>query len=961
MSIFYQKNISIVGALFLLMFLYQPTAFSQFYETGQDPASVHWSQINTKNYQVIFDRKYEDKAQRIANILEYAYDYVNVTLKDQPKKISVILHNHSSVSNGMVAWAPKRVELYPTPGQDIYAQEWLEQLVIHELRHVVQTDKMNQGITEVLRIVFGQQATGAMMAMVPKWFLEGDAVATETALSHSGRGRIPDFEMELRALTLKRKKIYSFEKSVHGSYKDFVPDHYRYGYQLVAYGRNKYGPSLWDSTLDYTARHPYTVFPFFFGMHKYGNTGKNKLYHETFSFLKEKWQYQADSLSYTSFKQVNRRRNSDYISYRFPRYINDSLLVAEKYGPGQIKVFVTLDQNDREKRIHIPGYYAPAKLSAGHDQVVWAQSYNDARWEHRNYYVIKVYDLRTGKAYQITHKTRFFAPDLSPDGKKIVAVEETEDNRYALVILNSFNGVPEKKLTSPGNQMLLHPVWLDNNQEVAVIRLGEKGKSISVVNADDSTWTQVLASSYNNISELEASGNRLFFSGSYSGITNIYALDLTTGERFQVTSSHFGAFSPEVSANGKELIYNDYSSQGYNIVKTALKPEQWIPLNKVKDNSVKLYKKLAEQEKGIIESSAIPDSTYSAKPYRRFTHLFYFHSWLPFYFDYDNLSITDPVVYPGISLLSQNKLGTAVTTLGYARKNGYNYLQSKIVYKGLYPVFEFSGNYGNSPDVIPSSMQDSVNLSHNGLNYTARVYVPLSFQRSGVIGGLTPSVKLNYSDSYFFYNDNNEYNRGITTAEYQLVGYWYQKTSVQDIIPRLGQLAEIRYHTTPQNNQFGTVFSLQARQYLPGLMKHHSILLEAGYQEQKVKRFIYSGVLSFPRGFSHTLSSEKLKTFSANYDLPLWCPDLNISRLLYIKRFRAELFYDYAQGEIFMPGTSGLHLENKDYQSFGTEVTADFHVAQFLFPFNAGIRYSYLPDYNSYQTEFIFNLDLSVF
>ena len=552
-------------------------------------------------------------------------------------------------------------------------------------------------------------------------------------------------------------------------------------------------------------------------------------------------------------------------------------------------------------------------------------------------------------------------PDLSPDGKKIVAVEETEDNRYSLVILNGFNGVLEKKITSPENMMLLHPVWKDNNREVAVIRLGEKGKSIWTVNTVDSTWTQVLTPSYDDISELEASGGRLYFSGSYSGITNIYALDLTTGERYQVTSSEFGAFSPEVSANGKELIYNDYSSQGFNIVKTALVPEKWVPLRKVKDNSVKLYKKLAEQEKGIIESSAIPDSTYSVKPYRRFTHLFYFHSWLPFYFDYDNLSITDPVIHPGISLLSQNKTGTAVITIGYARKNGYNYLQTKIVYKGMYPAIELSGNYGNNPDVIPSSMEDSLNLSHNGLNYTARVYVPLSFQRSGIIGGLTPSVKLNYSDSYYFYNDNSEYKRGITTAVYQVVGYWYRKTSMQDIIPRLGQLAEIRYHTTPQNNQFGSVFSVQGRQYLPGLMRHHSILLEVGFQKQHVQRFIYSGVLSFPRGFTYTFPSEKLKTFSANYDLPIWCPDLRISRILYIKRFRAEMYYDYTEGKIFIPGTTGLKLENKSYQSFGTEVTADFHIAQFLFPFNAGVRYSYLPDYNTYQTEMIFNLDLSVF
>ena len=57
---------------------------------------------------------------------------------------------------------------------DTYVQDWLEQLAIHELRHVIQLENLNQGLTKVLSIVFGEMATGLIAAYLPFWYLEGD-------------------------------------------------------------------------------------------------------------------------------------------------------------------------------------------------------------------------------------------------------------------------------------------------------------------------------------------------------------------------------------------------------------------------------------------------------------------------------------------------------------------------------------------------------------------------------------------------------------------------------------------------------------------------------------------------------------------------------------------------------------------------------------------------------------------
>ena len=130
----------IFSVLVILGFLLQSNAKAQFFQTGQDPSSIRWRQINTEQFQVIYPEEFEKEAKRISFVLEKVYQYGWKTLNFHPRKISVILHTRTVNSNGLVAWAPKRIELFTTPNQQIYAQDWLEQLSLHEFRHLVQLE-----------------------------------------------------------------------------------------------------------------------------------------------------------------------------------------------------------------------------------------------------------------------------------------------------------------------------------------------------------------------------------------------------------------------------------------------------------------------------------------------------------------------------------------------------------------------------------------------------------------------------------------------------------------------------------------------------------------------------------------------------------------------------------------------------------------------------------------------------
>jgi hypothetical protein len=200
---------SIKCILSLFIFLIIPGILNaQFFLSGQDAAGIKWKQINTENFQIIFPSEFQEQANKLATTLDYIYIHVYESIGHKPKKISIILHSRSSDSNGSTLWAPKRIELWTTPAQTSYAQDWLDQLAVHQLRRVVQIDEMGKGIFDIIGLVFGEQLVAGVTSIYPGWLFEGDAVNTETALTSTGRGREASFEMIMKAQVTGHKDLF---------------------------------------------------------------------------------------------------------------------------------------------------------------------------------------------------------------------------------------------------------------------------------------------------------------------------------------------------------------------------------------------------------------------------------------------------------------------------------------------------------------------------------------------------------------------------------------------------------------------------------------------------------------------------------------------------------------------------------------------------------------------------------
>jgi len=196
----------------LLFIAYSHVAIGQESAVQEtSPASMKWYQINTSNFRVLYPEGFGEQAQRVANTLEHIREPEGASLGVTPRKISIILHSQSSNSNGFVTQAPRRSEFYAMPPQNynfIGNNEWLTLLSSHEYRHMVQFQKSITGFNKAIYLLFGQLAQAGMaFVAIPQWFWEGDAVATETAFTHSGRGSIPEFDLVFRTNLLEGKNF----------------------------------------------------------------------------------------------------------------------------------------------------------------------------------------------------------------------------------------------------------------------------------------------------------------------------------------------------------------------------------------------------------------------------------------------------------------------------------------------------------------------------------------------------------------------------------------------------------------------------------------------------------------------------------------------------------------------------------------------------------------------------------
>ena len=944
----------------LLVFSLGIPVSAQFYEFGQDPSSIKWKRIDTEHFRLVYPGDFSEKAQSLAAMMEANYPANTSQLSHQPGKVPLIVHNQTVISNAFVTWAPKRLEFFTFPDPALYPIDWLKELSIHEYRHVVQIDKLNQGFTRFMGFFLGQQANGVVAGMMPLWFIEGDAVSAETSLSQSGRGRLPSFEMELKAKLLSDKKPYSLNKAYLGSYKDMVPDYYRLGFQMVSKAREDYGDDYWTHALDYIAKRPFLLSPYYFYSKRETGGGQSLLYKNTMSTLKDHWSKTADARVVEEISPFNKKARRVYTSYAVPRLLPDASVLALKTSINSIPRFVKIHPGGKEERVFTPGSMVSGRYSYFGDKIIWDEYVQDIRWKNRSYSVLREYDLATGKQRNLSRKSKYVSPAYSSDGKSIVAVEAKPDYSFALVIFDAGDGKLTQTIPSPGNSYLQYPEWIDGTSKIAVIATGEEGKKILLYDLVSDTWKELFKTGFVNIDHLKSKGDYLFFNGGFDGIDQIYSFNMLDGKLRKHSNVLLGAFHPDLSIRNEQFAYSSYGLKGYDIAVRTISSAPWEEFAVPDSISEQLFASVNLKSDTLdFNPTGQLTASYPEKPYNKFSHLIKLHSWAPYWFDYTDPNIDDPQISTGLTLLSQNELSTAFASLGYERAFGENFLHTRFTYKGLFPVFDFTTSYGGSSPVATVSDVPEPERAP-GLSSTLSSYVPLTFSSGKVLSGMQPSLQFTYNSTFFYNTEAGAYKQGVGFFVPRLYLYSYLRTSARDLQPRLGFTLDGKLSTAPLHTElYGNIKSLRLNLYLPGIIRNQGLRLRGEWQNQDVASYYFQNHLSLPRGYTQRTFID-ISRYSADYAFPIVYPDLSLGSLLYLKRIRGNLYVDYMEGvESYITETRTTRPEH--LLSQGVELLADYHLFRFIVEFTSGARISYLPKEKSFGVQMLFTFNIDKF
>ncbi len=954
-------------SLFALVFILVIPAQAQSV-LENNPPSVKWSQVMTPNFRVLYSAGFEDQAQRVANSLERVRETGAKSLGSTPRRMTFILQNQSAVSNGFVSILPRRSEFYGMPTQDYNfagTNDWLDMLTVHEYRHVVQYKHATRGFNKAIYYLFGSiSLAGMSQAAAPPWFWEGDAVVTETALTPSGRGKIPNFSLLMKTNLLEGRR-FNYHKLVLGSYRHNIPDEYRFGYHMVSYLRRRTNdPAIWGKVTARSWNVPFIPFAFSNAIKKEAGLYVTDLYAEMADQLTAEWRQQLEDIELTPFVRVNRRRTRAYTDYMYPQALADGNVLAMKRGIGDIQQFVLLKGG--EEKIFTPGIVNnTGMLSAEGDIVVWNEYGFDPRWRVLNYSQVKAFNLSTRKKKRIGPRhARYASAAVTRKGDKVVTVET--DTRYhtRVVVLRTADGSVIRKYDNERNDFYSMPRWSDNGLTIAVVKTVDGQKTISLIDAESGSFRDVLPLSEENVGYPVLHGDYLLFNSPVSGIDNIYAVDLRNLQRFQVTSSRLGAYNPSVSEDGATMYYNDQSKDGMDVVSVSFDPSAWKP-HVAERRPAPHYQHLVQQESDPDVFGDVPDTRYPQAPYRKASGIINPYNW--------GFAVENDLTRASIGLISRDILSTTTLNLGYhfdlQERTGA--LRGQVSYQGWYPIIDVSASYATRSvnegsarfydtlaNPVTSELKDVV-FKWKEKNVQAGVRLPLlttssKYHGSVVVGnaigltqvsGFTNSIDgggrfIPSGDKglypFFDYVGNGQ----IVYNHFSASAFRLLKQSHRDINSRWGQLLEVNYFDTPFGGDLrGQLIAAFGQLYFPGLARHHSLWGYGAYQHTRFElaadNYTFRNRIPVPRG--HSVSRfEDFYTLSANYTLPLWYPDIALGPLLNIQRLRANVFFDYGYGQ----GPDFFFQTGYDYVSVGAEARLDMNIMRFFPQFDVGVRFS---------------------
>ena len=886
-------------------------------EFGGNPASQKWKQVDTRQARIIFPPGLDSQATRIASVLSYINDITLRSIGNRQARVNVVLQSQTTISNAYVGLGPFRSEFFLTPPQnsfEIGSLPWADQLSIHEFRHVQQYNNFNVGLSKVFRTLFGEEGQAlANGATVPNWFYEGDAVFNETYVSAQGRGRLPYFHNAYRSLW-KAGKNYGWMKLRNGSYKDFIPDHYALGYLMVAYGREKYGHDFWKNVTHDAASFKGLFYPFQKAIEKYAG--------------KKYPAFRREALDYFRKQQpvISGGRNDGYYNEEFPAVIDDHSIVFVKSSYSKVHHFV-IRRGTVEKKIRTRDLSLDNQFSYRNGKIVYASYRPDIRRGYRDFSEIQLLDVHSGTQKTITRKSKYFAPDISSDGSKIVAVHVLPGGKSGLQLLDAGNGSVMSALPNPENLFFTYPKFAGQDKVVTAARNMAGQMSVLFIDVKDGSSRILLPYSYNIIGFPSVSGDTIYFTASHGSEDRVFAYLLQSSQLFQVvTPAHpkgIGQYQPD-GRNG--LTWSTFTEAGYRVERAPTAALHWMPIPVDKFGSDLPTFGISQLGPPLLAN--VKDSSFPVSKYSRSRGLFNFHSLEPL--------IDDPDYT--ISIVGENILNTLQSQLSftYNRAEQFKKLSAGFINGSWFPLLSAGIDY----TIDRRGLYRGKAIYWNETEPSAGITIPVNVSRGRSVTNISVGSRYVYNNSAI----TGIYKDSINNSSYSYLSNTFSfsnqvQKAKQNIFPKMAQTLSLGYRHALSSLE-GWQFTGNANLYVPGLFTNHNMALNGAYlRKDSTGQINFSSGFPFSRGYSSVNLYEMVK-WGVNYHFPLLYPDAGFANIAYLLRVRANIFYDHTNVNDFFANGNQFKA---NFRSAGTEIYFDTKWWNDV-PVSFGVRYSYLLD-----------------
>ena len=886
---------------------------------GGNPSNTKWQQINTASARIIFPKGMDSAANRVATVTNVISNYHRGTVGSSLRKVSMVLQSQNTLSNAYVQLGPYRSELYLTPPQNPFrlgSLGWVDNLAIHEFRHVQQYSNYKVGFSKFASVLLGENGQALANAItIPDWFFEGDAVWTETELTRQGRGRLPQFFNAYKSLYAENKQ-YSWMKLRNGSLKNFVPNHYDLGYLLVAYGREKYGDSVWVNITQDAARFKGLFYPLQKAIQTHTGVDYKTFRNNAFTHFQKQWQ-QETSVAPEWLSKTERNTVTDYQS---PYPEKDGSVIVLKSGYRQIPVFVRLNKNGLEEKIAVKNIGYDDYFSYNNGLIIYSAFKADSRWGNRDYSTITVLNVTTKEEQNIGTKTKYFSPDIFAESKKIIAVEANPASTCMLHLLD-MNGIVMQKFTADSSLFYSHPKFSKDGNAVFVAARksnGEMGLLEWRISNNKHRW--LLAPANRIIGFPVVVNDTVYFSMSAGGSDGLYSMVLPDGKVTLQATSPTGIYQG-FAIDGK-LIGSTFTTDGYRLAVFDIandgKRKSFVGNETLKPMYV------SQTISGKENLSDIATNNFPVSKYSKGFGLFNFHSWQP---EVDATNYTFAILGNNVLNTLESRLSYTYNTNEQSHKAGY-----QAVYGGwfLQPFVDINQTWGRT-----AALNRDTSVFYNETEAGIGLRLPLNFSHGKQYRFLTLSTSINTQRIRWTGLGKQLLNDVDFNYANARLNYSSQiQKAVQQIHPRFAQTLLVDYKGII-NKYTANQLLISGTLYLPGITSTHSLVLTAAYQARDtMNQYTFSNSFPFSRGY-RVINFPRQWRIGANYHFPLWYPDWGFANIAYLQRIRLNLFYDYTVGKSLRTGIT------YPFATTGAEMYFESKVWNQL-PITIGIRYSRL-------------------